>query len=159
RGPSESTLTLALSRDGQLLATGNGDGSVYLWDIRTDPEQRWVFVPDPASPERELARHRREAEEAEKAGQWFAAAWHLDWLLRQEPDSASLRARRDRARGGAQGAADGPAAAAAVQGRRGTGGRAAQGPGHEQQLPPGTAGHDLVPGRAVERRQPAVWPA
>jgi WD40 repeat protein/predicted Ser/Thr protein kinase len=97
RGPPEITVSVALSPDGELLATGDGDGSVYLWDIREDPEQRWVFLPDPAAPEQELARHRRAAEEAERAGQWFAAAWHLDRLLRQEPDSASLRARRDRA--------------------------------------------------------------
>jgi WD40 repeat protein/serine/threonine protein kinase/tetratricopeptide (TPR) repeat protein len=97
RGPFQMNGGFALSPDGQLLFTGNMDGSVHLWDIRADPEQRWVFLPDPTSPEQELVRHRREAEEAEKTGQWFAAAWHLDRLVAHEPDAVPLRARRGRA--------------------------------------------------------------
>jgi tetratricopeptide (TPR) repeat protein len=36
----------------------------------------------------------RQAAEAEAAGQWFAAAWHLDHLLADRPDDADTRRRR-----------------------------------------------------------------
>jgi WD40 repeat protein len=41
--------------------------------------------------------HMLQADEAEAAGQWFAAAFHLNWLLKSDPDNADLRRRRDNA--------------------------------------------------------------
>jgi hypothetical protein len=40
---------------------------------------------------------RQEAEDCLRQKQWFAARWHLDQLLLQNPDDADLRARRDAA--------------------------------------------------------------
>jgi WD40 repeat protein/tetratricopeptide (TPR) repeat protein len=97
RCPAHVPYSLAFTPDGKVLVCGGGNGEVYLWDARKASGRDWAFVPDPRSLEQELARHRREAGEAEKAGLWFAAAWHLDRLLRLEPDSAPLLARRARA--------------------------------------------------------------
>jgi WD40 repeat protein/tetratricopeptide (TPR) repeat protein len=88
--------SLAFTPDGKVLV-GGGNGEVHLWDARKASGRDWAFVPDPHSLKQELARHQREAGEAEKAGLWFAAAWHLDRLLRREPESAPLLARRARA--------------------------------------------------------------
>jgi WD40 repeat protein len=41
--------------------------------------------------------HLLQADEAEAAEQWFAAAFHLNWLLKNDPDNANLRSRRDNA--------------------------------------------------------------
>jgi WD40 repeat protein/tetratricopeptide (TPR) repeat protein len=95
--PANMPHSLAFTPDGKVLVGGGGNGEVYLWDARKATGRDWAFVPDPRSLKQELARHQREAGEAEKAGLWFAAAWHLDRLLRREPDSALLLARRARA--------------------------------------------------------------
>jgi WD40 repeat protein/serine/threonine protein kinase len=51
------------------------------WESRPD-DRRWHLV---------------QASEAENADQWFAAAFHLNWLLKNDPDNADLRRRRDAA--------------------------------------------------------------
>jgi WD40 repeat protein/tetratricopeptide (TPR) repeat protein len=97
RCPLNLPHSLDFTPDGKVLVGGGGYGEVYLWDARKASGRDWAFVPDPRSLKQELARHQREAGEAEKAGLWFAAAWHLDRLLHREPDSAPLLARRARA--------------------------------------------------------------
>jgi WD40 repeat protein len=49
------------------------------------------------SAEQPLAWHRRQAEECEAAGEWFAARKHLDPLLEADPADEALRRRRARA--------------------------------------------------------------
>src|SRR5262249_5682624 len=44
--------------------------------------------------------HQTQAAEFEKAGQWFAAAFHLDRLIQAEPQSGNLYLRRGRALAG-----------------------------------------------------------
>jgi WD40 repeat protein len=44
-----------------------------------------------------LAWHEHELERSEKARQWFAARFHLDWLLARQPNDALLLQRRARA--------------------------------------------------------------
>jgi WD40 repeat protein/Tfp pilus assembly protein PilF len=41
--------------------------------------------------------HRRQVEEAESAGEWFTAAWHLGPLIAADPSNADLHIRRARA--------------------------------------------------------------
>jgi WD40 repeat protein/tetratricopeptide (TPR) repeat protein len=97
RCPANMPYSLALTPDGKALVAGGTYGQVYLWDGRAAGGRRWSFAPDPESPEQELARHRRAADEAEQTGQWFAAVWHLDRLIRRAPGSIPLLARRARA--------------------------------------------------------------
>jgi eukaryotic-like serine/threonine-protein kinase len=52
----------------------------------------------PPSAEGQLAWHRHEADTAERAGHWFASAFHLDRLLAADPREAALYVRRGRAR-------------------------------------------------------------
>jgi tetratricopeptide (TPR) repeat protein len=49
------------------------------------------------SAEQSLAWHRRQAEECEAAGDWFATRFHLDRLLHAEPANEALHQRRIRA--------------------------------------------------------------
>jgi WD40 repeat protein/tRNA A-37 threonylcarbamoyl transferase component Bud32 len=51
------------------------------WEPRPD-DRRW---------------HLLQADEAEAAQQWFAAAFHLNWLLKNDPGNVDLRSRRDNA--------------------------------------------------------------
>ena len=50
-----------------------------------------------ATDEEVAAEHRHADEESEQAGQWFAAAWHLQRLLAANPADGELRRRRARA--------------------------------------------------------------
>jgi WD40 repeat protein/serine/threonine protein kinase/tetratricopeptide (TPR) repeat protein len=96
-GPPDGCLTLAFNRQGNLLASGGWGGTVHLWDVSTSHGREWSFVPNARSWKHDQAWHRGEADQAEKAGLWYAAAWHLDRLLRSDPRSAPLLARRARA--------------------------------------------------------------
>jgi WD40 repeat protein/serine/threonine protein kinase/tetratricopeptide (TPR) repeat protein len=76
------------------------DGSPRPLDAQTWQEHRGRLGQrgDPSpTPEALLDWHRRAAKEAEGAGQWFAAAWHLERLGDSEPASEFLHTRRGRA--------------------------------------------------------------
>jgi WD40 repeat protein/tetratricopeptide (TPR) repeat protein len=78
----------------------DADGSLRPLDAPAWRERRGRLGqrgdPSPTS-EALLAWHRREAQAAEVAGQWFAAAWHLERLGDTEPASEFLHLRRGRA--------------------------------------------------------------
>ena len=61
-------------------------------------ELRSQGLPEPALSPQDLQRwHLQEASASERAKQWFAAVFHLDRLVKMQPDSGTLRSRRDRA--------------------------------------------------------------
>jgi WD40 repeat protein/Flp pilus assembly protein TadD/tRNA A-37 threonylcarbamoyl transferase component Bud32 len=68
------------------------------WKQRHDQLMEWGES-TVADVEDSLVWHRRQAIEAEMAGQWFAMAWHLSRLIDKAPNDAALR--KDRARANA----------------------------------------------------------
>jgi WD40 repeat protein/serine/threonine protein kinase len=79
------------SSDGKMIAWMNGS-RVQL--LRYDEWERGQQL----EAELALAWHLRQAAESEQAGQWFAAAFHLDWLIRVDAThAAEYRNRRDQA--------------------------------------------------------------
>jgi hypothetical protein len=69
-------------------------GNLHVLDANTWQQRRQQFMQLGGNPipEAEDVRvwHRRQAIEAEVAGQWFAAAWHLTRLLEAKPDDGRL---------------------------------------------------------------------
>jgi WD40 repeat protein/serine/threonine protein kinase len=85
---SKVLLSVAFAPDGRSLASAEGS-TVIIWDgkrAREDIEKRWHFW------------HQQQAQEAENAGNHFAAAFHLSWLLKGDPNDAELQERLRRAR-------------------------------------------------------------
>jgi hypothetical protein len=86
--------SVAWSPDGTRLATGSGDGMARVWDARPvdtcdpwaeDEARRRAWAPD---------WHAEDAAAAEKAGDWFAADFHLGRLLLLRPGDPALWRRR-----------------------------------------------------------------
>jgi WD40 repeat protein/predicted Ser/Thr protein kinase len=95
RGPTQPAPPeppVARSPDGQRVASARGDKVQVRWARDTTPEalerQQQEDFRDGA------AWHYQQAADAEKAGQWFAAAFHLSRLVEVEPARAKVYARR-----------------------------------------------------------------
>ena len=84
--------SVTFSPDGTGIATASDDGTARLWIAResTEDEQKCRRV------QQHLWRE-QQAADAEKAGQWFAARFHLNELLKNDPNNADLLRRRDAA--------------------------------------------------------------
>jgi Tol biopolymer transport system component len=93
RAHRHTVWSVAYSPDGRSLASGGADGTVRIWQ------------PDEALPDTEARARRtaaqvvpawryRELENCERNKQWFAAAFHLGELIRDEPANAALYSRR-----------------------------------------------------------------
>jgi WD40 repeat protein/serine/threonine protein kinase len=78
--------------DGASIVTASVDGTARLWRARESP---------PDDDQRRIKQHRmwreQQAADAEQAGQWFAAAFHLSRLIDADPKNSSLYARRCKA--------------------------------------------------------------
>jgi WD40 repeat protein len=88
---------VAYSPDGQHIAFTGWRGTVLVCDA-TPVTPAWKAERLALADRRWLVWQRSEAEECERQNQWFAAVWHLDRLLAQDPDGADLQKRRDAAR-------------------------------------------------------------
>jgi tetratricopeptide (TPR) repeat protein len=94
--PTEALLTLGRALSGHKLDAAGGLvalGPAELFDewARLRAQSPEACVP---SAEQVLAWRRRQVAASEAAGQWHAAAWHLDRLLQAEPNRAEHRQRR-----------------------------------------------------------------
>ena len=97
--PVEHLLRLAQWLSGQRIDETGGtvpldtDAFKQLWE-QLRSEQADDLAPSPAA---RLSWHRRAATQCERAGDWYAAAAHLDELLKADPKNFGLRLRRARA--------------------------------------------------------------
>jgi sugar lactone lactonase YvrE/tetratricopeptide (TPR) repeat protein len=97
RGRTGRVTSMAFSPDSRRLASASLDRTVRVWEGEDPaPEARVARLKE--LEERWLAGHRQQATECEEDGNWFAAAFHLDQLLRQEPHNPDLLSRRGHAR-------------------------------------------------------------
>jgi hypothetical protein len=70
--------------------------TVQLWIARESPEEQAKRLAEQRRLDREQQTvwHTNQAADAERAGRWFAAAFHLSRLIDADPASPSLYARR-----------------------------------------------------------------
>jgi dipeptidyl aminopeptidase/acylaminoacyl peptidase len=85
QGHTASVVSVAFSPDGSRLATASADGTARLW-IAQEAEAAWR--------QRSRICRDRQAEDAAKAKDWFAAAFLLRQLIREEPNNPDLYLRR-----------------------------------------------------------------
>ena len=97
RGAPNFVFGVAYSPDGRHIAfTGATAWMVRVCD-GTPVTPSWKAERLALVDRRWLVWQRSEAEDCERQKQWFAAVWHLDRLLAQNPDDADLQKRRDAA--------------------------------------------------------------
>ena len=97
RGHTSSVGGVAYSPDGHKIASASSDHAVKVWD-GTPITPDWQSERHTLADRRGAVWQRQEAEDCEREKRWFAAVWHLDRLVEQNPDNPTLRARRDAAR-------------------------------------------------------------
>jgi WD40 repeat protein len=93
-GYDEHVISVEFSPDGSRLLAGDR-GGYRTWDTTIDrPFVRWQRKSESAEVT-PASDHRIRADFAEKTGDWYAVAWHLDRLVEMNPDDDSLRQRRE----------------------------------------------------------------
>ena len=89
KAPCDRALSVTFTPDGRHLAWAGSDNTVRI--LRAEEPKE--LDPDLAR-KQELGWHAREAQNSEAAGNWLSASWHLERLLRSEPNECSNWIRR-----------------------------------------------------------------
>jgi tetratricopeptide (TPR) repeat protein len=89
KAPCDRALSVTFTPDGRHLAWAGSDNTVRI--LRAEEPKE--LDPDLAR-KQELGWHAREAQNSEAAGNWLSASWHLERLLRSEPNECSNWMRR-----------------------------------------------------------------
>jgi hypothetical protein len=93
--PPQAPQRKVLSPDGSVQAEIGVGSSVEVTHLRrADPKANHWPLPDDAERDRY---HREQARTAERERRWFAAVFHIDRLLLDQPSDAELKRRRDAA--------------------------------------------------------------
>jgi predicted NACHT family NTPase len=99
QGHTAYVTSVSFSPDGRRLATASADQTARMWIARESPEEQAKRLAEQHRVEREQQAvwHTKQAADAEKAGRWFAAAFHLSRMIDSDPADAALYARRCKA--------------------------------------------------------------
>lgn len=85
KGHTDTVLSVCFSPDGKRLASASHDRTVKVWDAEVGSD---------TANARGRVGQREQANACEQAGEWFAAAFHLGWLIKEEPTNPALHVRR-----------------------------------------------------------------